>query len=112
MADTFPSIQHPSGLEETRVDPTIRSEMESGIVATRPRYTRIRKSWTLTWANLRGADYFTLSGFYDDRKGGSLPFSWTNSKRNATYTVRFKGDISAKYTDGGCWNVSLTLEEL
>ena len=108
----WPEIQLPSSIEETVGNPAIRSEMESGIVLTRARYTRTRRVWTLTWANLRGGNYRTLRNFYVAKKGGSLSFSWTHPIENITITVRFNGDLTAKFTEKDCWSVSLQLEEV
>ena len=108
----WPEIQLPSSLEETTPDPAIRSEFEDGSVHTRPRYTRLRRTWTLTWQNLKGADYRTLRAFYVSQKGGSLTFTWQNPIERTTFTVRFTGDITAKYTEVDHWNVTVRLEEV
>ncbi len=108
----WPEIQLPSTIEETTGNPAIRSEMESGMVLTRARYTRTRRIWTLTWANLRGGNYRTLRNFYVAKKGGSLIFTWTHPIENITFNVRFDGDLIATHTERDCWNVSIQLEEV
>ena len=52
------------------------------------------------------------SCFYGSVYGGSLPFNWVNVKDNATYNVRFKGELKARHTVMDFWNVSLTLEQV
>jgi hypothetical protein len=109
---TWPTVQLPLNLDETMEDPVIRTEFESGIVQTRPRYTRMRGTWALGWANMRGADYRTLRNFYKQMKGGSLSFNWKHSRENVLHEVRFKGPFSAKHTIMDHWNVTLTLEQV
>jgi phage-related protein len=108
----WPNIQLPSGLEEPLEDPTIRTTFESGIVQTRARYTRMRGTWILTWANLRGAHYTTLRNFYKQMMGGALSFNWTHPLEGTTYEVRFKGTFSPRYNIKGFRNISCTLEQV
>lgn len=108
----WPNIQLPLTINETTIDPAISSEMEDGIVVTRPRYTRIRRRWELSWQNMRAAAYEALRTFYYGRKGGSLSFTWTNPANNTTATVRFKGDLNGKASPMGVYNVTVTLEEV
>jgi len=108
----WPNVQLPSGLDETTEDPAIATEFGTGIVQTRARYTRMRRTWDLTWANMRGADYRALRAFYYATYGGALAFHWTNVKEDANFYVRFKGDLKARHTVMDCWNVSLALEQV
>ena len=108
----WPNVQLPSGLDETTENPAISTEFGTGIVQTRARYTRMRRTWELTWANMRGADYRALRAFYGTVYGGSLPFDWMNVKDSATYNVRFKGELKARHTVMDFWYVSLTLEQV
>lgn len=108
----WPNIQLPLSITETTLDPTISSEMEDGIVVTRPRYTRIRRRWELNWQNLIAVDYQTLRAFYYTQKGGALSFSWTHPTERVTFTVRFSGDLSGKAAPMGVYSVTLTLEEV
>lgn len=108
----WPEVQLPSGLDETTEDPAISTEFGTGIVQTRARYTRIRRTWNLSWANMRGADYRALRAFYSSVYGGSLPFNWTHWKEGQTYSVRFKGELKARHTVLDCWSVSCTLEQV
>lgn len=108
----WPNVQLPSGLDETTEDPAISTEFGTGIVQTRARYTRMRRTWALTWANMRGADYRALRAFYYSVLGGSLSFNWRNVKDDTVYQVRFKGELQGRHTVLDCWNVSLTLEQV
>jgi phage-related protein len=109
---TWPAVQLPLTLDETTEDPVIRTEFESGIVQTRPRYTRMRGTWSLVWANMRGADYRTLRAFYKQMKGGALSFNWTHPRDSAAFEVRFKGALNSKHTVMDCYSVTLTLEQV
>jgi phage-related protein len=111
-AYVWPDVQLPLNLDETTEDPAIRSEFESGIVQTRARYTRMRQTWALGWANMRGADYRGLLAFYRQMKGGALSFNWMHPRNGATFEVRFKGSLNAKHTAMDFWNVTLTLEQV
>ena len=106
------NIQLPSGCDEAPEDPALRSEMESGTVKTRARYTRIRQIWQLSWANMRGPHYRILRAFYTQVRGGSVSFSWTHPVELTTFNVRFKGQFSSRHTVRDCWNVTLTLEQV
>ena len=109
----WPDIQLPLNITETTLNPAIASEMEDGIVVTRPRYTRIRRRWELNWQNMREADYKTLRSFYEAQKGGSLSFAWINPVGNNTVsTVRFSGDLTGKAAPMGVYSVTVTLEEV
>lgn len=110
----WPNIQLPLTISETTIDPAISSEMEDGIVVTRPRYTRIRRRWELSWQNMIAADYQTLRAFYNTQKGGSLSFLWGNPVGTdiSPVTVRFTGDLTGKAAPMGVYSVTLTLEEV
>lgn len=108
----WPDIQLPLTVDETTIDPAIVSEMEDGIVVTRPRYTRMRRRWELNWQNMTASSYTTLRAFYYGRKGGALSFSWSNPATLETATVRFSGDLSGKAGPGGVYSVTVSLEEV
>lgn len=108
----YPNVQLPSGCNEVTLDPALRSEMESGIILTRPRYTRVRRTWQLTWANMRGADYRTLRNFYTQMRGGALSFRWTHPREGKVFEVRFQGQMNGGHTVMDCWSVDCTLEEV
>ena len=108
----WPNIRLPSSLEETTPDPAIRSEFEDGSVQTRPRFTRMRRRWTLSWANIKKSQYEILREFYMNQKGGSLSFSWTNPMNGGVFTVRFVGELTAKTTEVDFYAVTVKLEQV
>jgi phage-related protein len=99
-------------LGEPLEDPTIRTTFESGIVQTRAKFTRMRGTWALTWANLRGEHYRTLRAFYKQMKGGAFSFNWTHPQEKVSYDVRFSGQFSPHHTVRDCWSLTVTLEQV
>jgi phage-related protein len=112
MANYPSSIQLPSGCGETTPDPAIRTDFESGIVQTRPRYTRMRRTWQLSWAYMNGPDYRALRAFFEQMRGGSLNFNWTHPAENSVFDVRFRGEMQADEQSYDYWSVSCTLEQV
>jgi phage-related protein len=108
----YPNVQLPSGCEEVTENPAIRTEFETGIVQTRARYTRARRTWQISWEYMRGADYRVLRNFFAQMYGGSLSFNWTHPTENTVFNVRFLNEIRASNQSYDFWNVSMTLEEV
>ena len=107
----FPNIRRPSSIEETSTDPAIKTEFESGIVQSRARYTRIRRTLELSWNALTNSDYQALRAFYNSQHGGAIIFTWINPQDSNSYSVRFSGDLKAKNFERDYWSLTLTLEE-
>jgi phage-related protein len=99
-------------MEEVTEDAAIRTEFETGMVQSRPRYTRARRTWMLSWEYMRGADYRVLRSFYDQMRGGSLSFDWQNPAELIFFNVRFKGEIRSRNQSADFWNVNVTLEQV
>lgn len=108
----FPSIMAPSfPLDEATFKPQIRTEFEAGYVQSRPRCTRARSRFELTWKAMPEADLATLRTFFETYQGDN--FDWTHPTSATTYDVRFSGDtLDAKLVFNGHYEVSLTLEEV
>lgn len=115
MADIYwPSnVPGPERAPENIENSAIRSSMESGTVVTRPRFTRMRTTWKLSWNVLHNTHYQIIRNFYlKTVVGGSLPFLWAHPLDNKTYTVRFLGNLEADPFSDVFWSVNLTLEEV
>lgn len=115
MADIYwPSgLPGPERAPEEIENSVIRSSMESGTVVTRPRFTRMRTTWKLTWNTLRNDHYQIMKNFYRNTVvGGSLPFLWTHPLDNKTYTVRFLDKMNADPFSDIFWTVNFALEEV
>ncbi|WP_446744301.1 hypothetical protein [Silvibacterium acidisoli] len=69
-------------------DDTIRDEMDLGYVATRPRFTRARRTWTINTRNLNLEDVRVLDIFAQQTvKRGSLPFYYPNLAPNWSFEL-------------------------
>lgn len=119
MPNTFPTIEGPSlPITPEPDDPTLSSESDGGYELTRPRYTRIRRKWTLVWPHLLHADYTTLMAFYDSMSGSSVNFNWTNPATGTVSSVRFAGQPESSLIlwnadqSPRAWSVKLTLREV
>ena len=70
---------------------------------TRPRWTRNRRTFSMTISLITPADKALLDSFYTDMSAGSaygaLPFTISDPRNAATYTVRFA--TLPKYVDAG-----------
>lgn len=89
----FPTLsQKPdsSSFAESRaVDPTIRSNFESGAQHTRPRFTAVPKRWEIVYRDLSAADKASLDTFeHATVQYGATMFTWVNPVNGYTYTVR------------------------
>lgn len=74
---------------EEHENPAVRTEMEGGYVASRPRHRRapLRRTWTFGYTDLSNSSKKALEGFYNAQKGGSKVFQWLNvyEYQNAVY---------------------------
>jgi len=106
-----PSTLDPDGELE---DAVLRSPFDAGYVQSRPKYTRMRRSWGVRYTELPDADVATLRTYEQTTLvNGASPFDWTHPKLGFTVTVnigRIKYSTSAdKY---GVADVSFTLTEI
>lgn len=110
----WPSIQKPSyDLSEKPEDTVIRSEFDAGYEITRPRFTRNRATFGLSWNAMKAADKTALDVFYKTTTvNGSLYFTWTHPDDGASHTVRFTGPPEYSLIAVGLWRVSVTLREV
>jgi len=113
MAD-WPNIANPSGLKEYKGKGQLKSEFDAGYVQSRPKFTRSRKHFELSWNVMTDADKETLETFFDNNLGDT--FTWDHplaDSSDSSYTVRFVEDeLQAGYILGtNHWKVQLTLEE-
>jgi len=116
---TFPTLTEGSltilaGLPivERRENSVLRSKFEGGYVQTRPRFTRARRVWQITYNQLSSANKILIDNFIDTVLGGADSFTWTNPQNSTSYTVRFKDNPTFSYTSYNRWNVNFTLEQV
>ena len=117
----FPNIQQPVYPFTTKIkDPSLQSEMENGMVLSRPRFTRVSKIFILKWTALPAADYAQLRDFYCNTVyGGSKAFEWNypvvpnDSYSGQLFNVRFASeDISFELTAPGYYSGTVTIQEV
>lgn len=112
----FPNIALPDiGLGESWEDGEISTPTEAGYEQTRPRYTKDRGQWTLSWEEepLSVSDYNTLMAFRASIRGGQI-FNWTHPFTHAVHFVRAKFSEFRLVESGGIprWAGSITLREV
>jgi hypothetical protein len=88
---------------EQAVDPTLRDTMENGIETSRARFTRVRRTFSMSIKLLAAVDKDALDLFYQTTvMYGALPFLISdprNLENPQTYLVRFAA--LPKFTDAG-----------
>jgi hypothetical protein len=116
----FPNLaKSPSvAIEQEYEDPTIRDEMENGLVSTRPRWSRVRRSFRVPYSGLPPADQQAIDDFVTKyTKGGSGDFYWVHPETGIAHHVRFaKGGLprlsQLNTANGVRYNCSFALEEV
>lgn len=98
-------------ITENREDNTIKSSAESGYVLARPRFTRSRKNWGVSYRNVGSSDKSAIAGHYD-AVGCSMIFSWTNPSDAAAYSVRYGKPPVITQRIPGAWDIELALEQV
>ncbi|MFZ3044709.1 MAG: hypothetical protein WA151_02245 [Desulfatirhabdiaceae bacterium] len=91
MAD-WPNIEsaHPDLFSQKLIKPKHKSEMSSGRLISRAKFTGYRWEFTLGWEMIPDADYETLYEFFDTA-GGDV-FNWTHIKTSVVYECIFLDD--------------------
>lgn len=100
----------PDGVIEDNV---LRSQSEAGYEQTRPRYTRARRSWGVSYIRLSAADEALLRAFeITTLRNGADSFTWTHPISGTTYTVRLTGPIRFSRPSVSGADASFTLREV
>lgn len=122
----FPStIKKPSiSMQQGYNDLTLRSEMENGLVFTRPRGTKIRRTWSIIYDHAPSSDMDMIDDFVRNvTLGGGMAFLWADPRSDEEIPVRFsklpqiadagwatqKADSSIS---GLTYNISFEIEEV
>lgn len=99
--------------KETLENNLIRSSMEDGTIKTRPRFTRNRKTYELTWSYMDNDQKEMLDDFYVKKtKNGSKSFKWTHPATDITKIVRFAETPSFTLKMRNYWSVTVKLQEV
>ncbi len=88
---TFPTLSRNPvyPIKKGYVDTTLKQTSETGYVMTRPRSSRIQRTWEVEYQGLVASDSTAIDEFMVTVKGGSDYFDWTNIEDGDTYSVRF-----------------------
>lgn len=111
----FPtSIRAPEyPLTEKPEDAVIRSTMEDGTQKTRPRFTRNRFTFELSWSAVPQTEKDALETFYRTAtKNGALSFNWTHPASDKTLTVRFSEPPNFSLQVLHYWKMSIKIVEV
>jgi len=108
----WPSISPPDyGMTEEIYKPQVRTETDSNYILTRPRATRSRGRWKLSWDTMTEADYQTLKTFFIANQGSS--FTWTHPITGSSYTCVFQeNSLQSSAVFNGFRSVSCAIEEV
>lgn len=75
-------------IKESVEDNTLRDQMENGATFTRPRFSRMRRTWAVNYKLLKASDRAALRAFRDT-VGGSVNFNFTLPGDTTAVNVRF-----------------------
>ena len=107
---TIPAPQYPMDYEPE--DNSIRTKFEDGTVQSRLKFTRSRKTWKLTWKNLKQNYFSVLDNFVVNvAKHSANRFNWLNPTNNTTYLV-ICTKYNARIVTVDQWDVELELQEV
>lgn len=84
----FPSLSRQPSMDtsKTTEDDTIRDQAESGYIATRPRFTRSRRTWKVNVRNLQAEDVRALDAFsMSTVQRGGKSFLYPNLLANGSF---------------------------
>lgn len=128
---SFPELSRAFHVDqpESPVDPTLRDSYENGMESTRARWTRNRRTFSMTLTLLTEDDKQALDGFYTDMKTGAaygaLPFLIEDNRyleSPPAYLVRFASlpkysgpmwiDGDGTHNPGYRWNCTFQVREV
>jgi hypothetical protein len=82
------------GIPKKYRDGTLRTKFESGYIATRQTFTKIKRSWSLSYNVMLPADMADFEAFLMTMSvGGANMFDWKNPIDSVVYTVRFTENL-------------------
>ncbi len=101
---------------ESLENTALRTELEGGYIATRPKHTRApRRMFKIVYRYLDNTDKGLLETHWNTQRGGSLAFDWVHPQTGTTFTVRYKSDkLEFRYVGKNTtnrWDCSFELEQ-
>lgn len=112
MADIFPDLKLPTSRKRTFYKYQVRTEFESGYVQSRPKGTKGRWIYELSWDNLSIDNFNTLQEHFDNNCGETFTVVKDMLLTTIDKVCRYAEDnISAETSIPGFYSVSVQLEE-
>lgn len=117
---TFPNVGEPNISSATNSgdsykvksqDSTISTTSDANYKKTRPRTTRMVRTWTFSWVAMSNEKYALLMDFWN-HVGTFQQFEWTNPIDNEVYVVRFAEPFEWQENYPYGWQGSLKFEEV
>ena len=115
----FPSLPvdpaYPLGIDH--VDNSLRAEFQAGYEVRRPRYSRPKRKFKLTYKGLTTSEKNTLESFFNSVGTGTL-FQWTypnvpdDAYAGTVFEVYFDGPPSIRLVSPNSWQATFTLVEV
>jgi hypothetical protein len=107
----LPQFVLQDGYSEKLNNQTVESQMDTGAVKVRRRFTKQIKQFTVV-QQLDQSQLATFEDFWQNTlKGGSLTFDWVHPLTRTTATFRFRNPAPAYTNVGGAYTrVAFTLE--
>ena len=108
---SLPEFVLEEGYSEKLNDQTIESQMESGSVKVRRRFTKQIRKFSIVLM-LNESQLATFEDFWQNSlNGGSLPFDWLHPLTRQSLTLRFRNPAPSYTPAGGAYmRVSMVLE--
>lgn len=92
-------------------DSTISTTSDANYKHTRPRTTRMIRTWTYAWNCVKPDVFAKLMSFWN-QVGTFQQFEWTDPMDNETHIVRFAEPFEWQYNDPNGWQGTLKFEEV
>jgi len=104
--DTFP-LTPDIEIDKEYLDPTVSVTFENGVEQTRPRWSRPKLLFRLSFSALSSTEKQTLEDFYESHR--YIPFLFNYEGK--TYVVRFNKPVQIKQTAPNVYNATAELIE-
>jgi len=114
MAETFPTFSRDVEweMEETIEDSSIKTQLDSGHVHARSKFSRDRKVWSgVRYLYLTASDRTSFLAFIALVRGAVDVFTWKCPIDNSNYTVRFTALPSLARMAPGYYQLSFGVME-
>lgn len=110
----FPDIEKPSSRSRTVSKPQLKSEFEAGYTQIRPKATRAKYKWTLSWEYMSLANWELLKAHFIENSGGSFIITGDMIFEDSDYTVIYSIDEIQAQSTGvkGQYSVEIQIEVL